>query len=51
VEFKGFDNVNLGDNIDVNIFEEGEYVSIIGTTKGKGVQKRIIDLQTPYTIN
>lgn len=38
VEFKGFENVNLGDNIDVNIFEEGEYVSIIGTSKGKGFQ-------------
>src|SRR5574343_1320025 len=38
VEFKGFENVILGDNIDVNIFEEGEYVSIIGTSKGKGFQ-------------
>jgi large subunit ribosomal protein L3 len=38
VEFKGFDNVNLGDSIDVNIFEEGEYVNISGTSKGKGFQ-------------
>lgn len=38
VEFKGFENVNLGDSVDVNIFEEGEYVSIVGTSKGKGFQ-------------
>jgi large subunit ribosomal protein L3 len=38
VEFKGFENVNLGDTVDVNIFEEGEYVSIVGTSKGKGFQ-------------
>ncbi len=38
VEFKGFDNVNLGDVVDVNIFEEGEYVSVVGTSKGKGFQ-------------
>jgi len=36
VEFKGFENVNLGDTVDVNIFEEGEYVSVVGTSKGKG---------------
>ncbi|MEY3198200.1 MAG: hypothetical protein RJA13_158 [Bacteroidota bacterium] len=38
VEFKGFDNVNLGDLVDVNLFEEGEFVSIVGTSKGKGFQ-------------
>jgi large subunit ribosomal protein L3 len=38
VEFKGFENVNLGDTVDVNIFEEGEYVSIVGASKGKGFQ-------------
>jgi len=38
VEFKGFENVNLGDTVDVNIFEEGEYVSVVGTSKGKGFQ-------------
>lgn len=37
-EFKGFDALNLGDLVDVNIFEEGEYVSIAGTSKGKGFQ-------------
>jgi large subunit ribosomal protein L3 len=38
VEFKGFDNVNLGDSINVDLFEEGEFVSVIGTSKGKGFQ-------------
>ena len=38
VEFKGFENLNLGDNVDVNIFEEGEFVSVVGTSKGKGFQ-------------
>ncbi|MCE2711783.1 MAG: 50S ribosomal protein L3 [Cryomorphaceae bacterium] len=38
VEFKGFDNLNLGDTVDVNLFEEGEYVSVVGTSKGKGFQ-------------
>jgi len=38
VEFKGFDNLSLGDTVDVNIFEEGEYVSVVGTSKGKGFQ-------------
>ncbi|MBM3186296.1 MAG: 50S ribosomal protein L3 [Bacteroidetes bacterium] len=38
VEFKGFDSVNIGDTVDVSIFEEGEYIDVIGTTKGKGFQ-------------
>ena len=38
VEFKGFDSANLGDTIDVNLFEEGEFVDVTGTTKGKGFQ-------------
>lgn len=37
-EFKGFDALNLGDLVDVKIFEEGEFVSIAGTSKGKGFQ-------------
>ena len=37
-EFKGFDNVNLGDVINVDVFEEGEFVDVIGTSKGKGFQ-------------
>ena len=38
VEFKGFASANLGDTIDVNLFEEGEFVDVTGTTKGKGFQ-------------
>jgi len=38
VEFKGFDGLNLGDTVDVNIFEEGEFVDVVGTSKGKGFQ-------------
>jgi len=38
VEFKGFADKNLGDIINVEIFEEGEYVSVVGTSKGKGFQ-------------
>ena len=37
-EFKGFDNLNLGDVVDVNIFEEGAFVAVVGTSKGKGFQ-------------
>jgi large subunit ribosomal protein L3 len=38
VEFKGFDELNLGDSVDVNLFQEGEYVNIVGRSKGKGFQ-------------
>jgi len=38
VEFKGFEDLNLGDLVNVDIFEEGEYVSVTGTSKGKGFQ-------------
>lgn len=38
VEFKGFDGLSLGDVVDVQIFEEGEYVGVAGTSKGKGFQ-------------
>ncbi|MDG1776633.1 MAG: 50S ribosomal protein L3 [Crocinitomicaceae bacterium] len=38
VEFKGFENLNLGDIVNVDIFEEGEYVGVVGTSKGKGFQ-------------
>lgn len=38
-EFDGFDTeLNLGDTVNVDIFEEGEYVSVVGTSKGKGFQ-------------
>ena len=38
VEFKGFDNVTIGDKINVAIFAEGDFVDVVGTTKGKGFQ-------------
>ncbi len=38
VEFKGFNNVSIGDVINVTLFEEGEFVDVVGTTKGKGFQ-------------
>jgi len=38
VEFKGFDQVSLGDTVLVDMFEEGEFVDVIGTSKGKGFQ-------------
>tara|TARA_B100001778_G_C18411226_1_gene548924 strand:- start:80 stop:697 length:618 start_codon:yes stop_codon:yes gene_type:complete len=39
VEFNSnFDQVVLGDTINVDIFEEGDYVSVSGTSKGKGFQ-------------
>ena len=39
VEFKGFkEEKSLGDVITVEIFEEGEYVDVVGTSKGKGFQ-------------
>ena len=39
VEFvSDFDEVSLGDDIKVDIFEEGEYVTVVGNSKGKGFQ-------------
>ncbi|HFS67861.1 MAG TPA: 50S ribosomal protein L3 [Flavobacteriia bacterium] len=39
VEFKGFDKeYKLGDQITVDLFEEGEFVDVTGTSKGKGFQ-------------
>lgn len=39
VEFKYFEEVkNIGDVIDVTMFSEGEFVEVIGTSKGKGFQ-------------
>ena len=37
-EFRGFEELNLGDTVGVDIFEEGEYVVVTGTSKGKGFQ-------------
>jgi large subunit ribosomal protein L3 len=39
VEFKTFeDEKNLGDTITVDIFAAGDYVDVVGTSKGKGFQ-------------
>ena len=39
VEFKEFQReLNLGDTVDASIFEEGDYIDVIGTSKGKGFQ-------------
>lgn len=38
-EFRNFDlDKNVGETITVDIFEEGESVSVVGTSKGKGFQ-------------
>ena len=37
-EFSNFEDLNLGDTVNVEIFSEGEYVDIAGTSKGKGFQ-------------
>ena len=38
VEFQFDEEKNLGDVITSEIFEEGEYVDVVGTSKGKGFQ-------------
>ena len=39
VEFKTFeDEKNLGDTISVDIFNSGDFVDVVGTSKGKGFQ-------------
>jgi large subunit ribosomal protein L3 len=39
VEFKSFNSdLNLGDEITVDLFQEGEYIDAVGTSKGKGFQ-------------
>ena len=39
VEFREFNqSVSLGDTVDVSIFEDGDYVDVIGKSKGKGFQ-------------
>src|SRR5688572_10922534 len=37
-EFKGFKDLSLGDVIDSTVFAEGDFVDVVGTTKGKGFQ-------------
>lgn len=38
VEFKGLNEVNLGDSVTVDQFQEGEFVDVVGSSKGKGFQ-------------
>lgn len=39
VEFRDWEGEhNVGDQVTVEIFEEGEYVDVVGTSKGKGFQ-------------
>ncbi len=39
VEFANtFDEVSLGDTVNTELFEEGDYVTVVGTSKGKGFQ-------------
>lgn len=39
VEFKSFvDEKGLGDLVTVEIFQEGDYIDVVGTSKGKGFQ-------------
>lgn len=38
VELRDLEGYNLGDTLDVTIFEEGEFVDVTGTSKGKGFQ-------------
>tara|TARA_B100001758_G_scaffold247754_1_gene266954 strand:+ start:498 stop:1115 length:618 start_codon:yes stop_codon:yes gene_type:complete len=39
VEFiADFDEVALGDDVNVDLFEEGDFVTVVGTSKGKGFQ-------------
>ncbi|HEX5002322.1 MAG TPA: 50S ribosomal protein L3 [Bacteroidia bacterium] len=39
MEFKGFEQeLNVGDQVTVDIFSEGEYCDVIGLSKGKGFQ-------------
>jgi large subunit ribosomal protein L3 len=39
VEFKGFEDAKkLGDIVNVDLFSEGDFVDVVGTSKGKGFQ-------------
>ena len=38
VEFAGMNDLNLGDVVNVELFEEGQYVDVVGISKGKGFQ-------------
>ncbi len=36
--FNDFDDVALGDDITVDLFEEGDFITVVGNSKGKGFQ-------------
>jgi large subunit ribosomal protein L3 len=38
IEFSSFVDVSLGDTLTTELFEEGDYVEVVGTSKGKGFQ-------------
>jgi large subunit ribosomal protein L3 len=38
VEFSGFQDLVLGDEVSATLFEEGDFVDVNGTSKGKGFQ-------------
>ena len=38
VEFSSFTDVSLGDTLTVDMFQEGDFVEVVGNSKGKGFQ-------------
>ena len=38
IEFADFEELNLGDEVNAELFQEGEFVDVVGTSKGKGFQ-------------
>lgn len=38
LDWEGTEDLKLGDEIGVGIFQEGEFVDVVGTSKGKGFQ-------------
>jgi len=39
VEFKGFEqSLSLGETVGVSLFEEGDFIDVVGTSKGRGFQ-------------
>jgi large subunit ribosomal protein L3 len=38
VEFRDIENAQLGDSLSIEVFEEGDVISVVGTSKGKGFQ-------------
>ena len=38
IEFADCEDLNLGDEVNAELFQEGEFVDVVGTSKGKGFQ-------------